>query len=314
MPWAPVLGAALALLLAAAGYCLYQALVLRRTLNNLEAMLDQALAGDFRPARWDESRLSRMEQKLMRFLHASALARGKAEEERAQIKQLVGDISHQTRTPLANILLYGQLLQEQPLPPAAQPLVQAVNAQTEKLQFLIEALVKTSRLESGVLRLRAGQNPVAPLMEHACQPYLAAARQKGVQLVVRPTQASAWFDPKWAAEALGNLVDNAVKYTPAGGQVWVQAVEYELFCGVCVSDDGPGIPESEQAEIFGRFYRGRTAGSAPGVGIGLYLARKIAQAGGGYLRVRSAPGQGAAFTCYLPRARQHTLPQAPERL
>ncbi len=98
-----------------------------------------------------------------------------------------------------------------------------------------------------------------------------------------------------------NLLDNAVKYTPAGGAVTVEAFAYELFCRVDVTDTGPGIPEEEHARVFRRFYRSAAVAQEPGVGIGLYLARQIAEGQGGYLKVFSKPGKGAKFSLYLPR-------------
>ena len=98
-----------------------------------------------------------------------------------------------------------------------------------------------------------------------------------------------------------NLLDNAVKYTPAGGSITLEAIAYELFCRIDVTDTGPGIPEAEQARVFQRFYRSAAAYEAEGVGIGLYLSRQIVQGQGGYLKVFSRPGYGAKFSMYLPR-------------
>lgn len=114
-------------------------------------------------------------------------------------------------------------------------------------------------------------------------------------------RGSALFDPKWTEEALCNLLDNAVKYTPAGGRVSVEIRPYEMFTAVCVQDTGPGIPEAEQAKIFGRFYRAPSAYQTEGVGIGLYLTRQIAAGQGGYIKVESSPGAGSIFSLYLPR-------------
>lgn len=98
-----------------------------------------------------------------------------------------------------------------------------------------------------------------------------------------------------------NLLDNAVKYTPSGGTVSVEVKNYALFSSICVTDTGPGIPEGEQAKIFGRFYRALSAYQADGVGIGLYLTRQIAEKQGGYVKVESAPGKGSTFSLYIPR-------------
>ena len=99
-----------------------------------------------------------------------------------------------------------------------------------------------------------------------------------------------------------NLLDNAVKYTPAGGRITLEAIPYQLFCRIDVTDTGPGIPEAERAKVFQRFYRSPAAYETEGVGIGLYLARRIAEEQGGYIKVSSQPGRGSCFSVYLPRS------------
>jgi signal transduction histidine kinase len=113
--------------------------------------------------------------------------------------------------------------------------------------------------------------------------------------------STAVFDPKWTAEAVYNLLDNAVKYTPAGGKISVRAAAYELFCRIDVTDTGIGIAEAEQAKIFTRFYRSPAVAETEGVGIGLFLTRQIVTGQGGYVKVSSAPGKGATFSVFLPR-------------
>ena len=161
-------------------------------------------------------------------------------------------------------------------------------------------LVKTSRLETGILTLRPVSGPLLPMLEEAVGQFLPSAAGKGISLTLTPTDAVAVFDPKWTAEAVCNLLDNAVKYTPAGGKISVRAVRYEMFCRVDVADTGPGVPEAEQPKIFQRFYRSDAAREAEGVGVGLYLARQIAEGQGGYLKVSSKPGHGAVFSLCLP--------------
>ena len=114
-------------------------------------------------------------------------------------------------------------------------------------------------------------------------------------------EAAARFDPKWTGEAVCNLLDNAVKYTPAGGRVTVSVTPYELFCRIDVADTGPGLGEEEQAKVFQRFYRAPAARDREGVGIGLYLVRQIAAGQGGYVKVDSAPGRGSVFSLFLPQ-------------
>ena len=273
----------------------------RRTLQRLEEMLTAAMDGTFSEECFDESQLSALESRLGRYLWASTLSARKLQTQRDQISTLIADISHQTRTPVANLMLYAQLLSERQLDDTGRSCAQAISAQAEKLQVLIEALVKTSRLETGILVLHPQPEEIAPVVEAAVAQYHPRAAERGITLAVEETAGRAVFDAKWTEEAVCNLLDNAVKYTPAGGQVTVNVRNFELFSAVQVSDTGPGIPEEEQAKIFGRFYRAPGAWQKDGVGIGLYLTRQIAENQGGYVKVESAPGKGSVFSLYLPR-------------
>lgn len=272
-----------------------------RTIKHLDAMLEAAIDGRFTEETYDESRLSALENRLARYLTASALSARKVQEQKDQISALISDISHQTKTPVANLQLYAQLLAEQSLTPQGTECVQAISAQADKLQTLIEALVKTSRLENGILAVHPEPSELAPVVDRAAEQYAPRASEKGITLTVTPIEGNAVFDPKWTEEALCNLLDNGVKYTPPGGVVTVAVKNYELFSAIQVRDTGPGIPETEQAKIFGRFYRGAGNYREEGVGIGLYLTRKIAEKQGGYVKVESMPGKGSTFSLFLPR-------------
>lgn len=287
--------------LAAAGVIVYDRLRLRRTMNRLDRMLDDAIRGAFTPTHFDESRLSAVEAKLKQYLDASGTSAARLGEDRARVQGLIADVSHQTKTPIANLLLYAGLLADQDLPEDCRSYVEQLTAQAEKLQFLIESLVKAGRLETGVIAVQPRPADVGALTAAAVQAAQGEAARRGVQLSCLPAEAGACFDPKWTQEALGNLIDNAIKYTPAGGSVTVSVTPYELFCRIDVTDTGPGIPEDEQARIFERFYRSPAVRDAQGVGLGLYLAREIAAANGGYIKVTSCAGKGSTFSLFLPR-------------
>ena len=291
------------LALAAAGFAfgLWQRASRRRTLRRLNDMLDRAIAGGFSEERFDEGALSALEGKFARFLRGSAAAKKTLEREQAAVKTLIADISHQTRTPVANLLLYASLLSEGELSPQQREQVRALTAQGEKLSFLIRTLVKASRLEAGIVAPSPAPNPVGPLLLGAAEQLAQAAREKTISLTAEPIQGEASFDPRWTGEALCNVVDNAVKYTPPGGRVMISAQMLDSFCRVDVADTGPGIPEEELGAVFDRFFRGAATRSAEGLGLGLYLTREILAKQGGYIRVSSRPGEGATFSLYLPR-------------
>lgn len=271
------------------------------TIKQLDKMQETAIDGDFAEETFDESRLSALESRLARYLRASSLSARKVKEQKNQISSLISDISHQTKTPVANLQLYTQLLAEQPLTPQGTECVQAISAQANKLQALMEALVKTSRLENGILELHPEAFEIAPVVEQAVAQYVPKASQKGISLTAEPPEETAVLDPKWTEEALCNLLDNAVKYTPSGGKITVDVKQYELFSAIRVTDTGPGISETDQAKIFGRFYRGAGNYQTEGVGIGLYLTRQIAEQQGGYVKVKSTPGKGSSFALFVPR-------------
>lgn len=292
--YAAVIGA----VLLAAALVLWQRRRSRKILENLGKMLEAAMEGDFTEDSFDESLLSALESSFAHYLAASTVSARKVDAEKEKLKALIGDISHQTKTPIANILLYTQLLKEQP---GNTDCLEALEGQTKKLQSLIDALVKTSRLETGVIALHPEPGELGTVMTSAVSQLRPKAEERGIRITLEHGEANAVFDPKWTEEALYNLLDNAVKYTPSGGRVSVSTTVYPMFSAVHVRDTGPGIAEEEQPKIFQRFYRGEAHREEEGVGIGLYLVRQIAEGQGGFVKVRSQPGQGSTFSLYLPR-------------
>ena len=285
------------IILLAAGSVLAAAFFFRhrqkQVMDGLSDMLEAAINGTFSETTFDESRQSSLENRLAQYLAASELSVRSIDVEREKIKELIADISHQTRTPLSNILLYTELLEEEPLGEAAQDSVKKLRQQSKKLQFLMDALVKLSRLETGVFVLHPIRQPLTELVVDGMESYREKAEEDA--------PVYAYFDKKWSMEALGNILDNAIKYTNTGG-ITIKLCSYELFACVEVTDTGIGIGEEEHAAVFGRFYRGNAVAEKSGVGIGLYLARSIMQQQGGYIRLSSTPGEGSTFGLYFPTA------------
>ena len=275
----------------------------RRNWKRLNQMLDEGIRGEFEESKYDESELSKVESKWKRFLQDSAMAKQNLETEKANIKGLISDISHQTKTPMANIKLYSELLSEQLEEDGMEAeLLGQIQAQAQKLEFLIQALTKLSRLETNILEVVPVKSQVKPLLESAVEEIRKKAEKKEIQIKIgMDFEAEAVFDRKWTEEALYNLLDNAVKYSPAGSEVLISTKLYEMWCVIAVSDRGRGISEEEIPKIFGRFYRAKEVQQEEGVGIGLYLVREILQKEGGFIKVNSEVGKGSTFLCYLPR-------------
>lgn len=335
-----------------------------RIIDSLEHMVDKAVDGTFTETRFDETKLSALETKLAEYLASSELSARNVADEKDRIKELTSDISHQTKTPIANLLLYSELLREEELPEEARAYAESIYIQSEKMRFLIDSLVKLSRLEAGVFVLHPEKQKLQPLLEELEQQYRPIAEDKGLTFSIVGTKihikenaelydggsaeisykvfneafdeavgkvadgalreksdedivlnaaerlndeaenknfvagVEAVFDKKWTAEAVGNVIDNAIKYTECGG-ITISVKVYTMFTYISVSDTGIGISEDEKAQIFGRFYRSEKVRNVEGVGIGLYLSREILSKEGGYIKVSSTGPDGTRFDIFL---------------
>ena len=223
-------------------------------------------------------------------------------EQRADLQGMISDISHQVKTPATNLKMAAAILLEQELSREQQvEYLQSMNVQLDKLDFLMGAMVKSSRLETGVISLDKQQVPIYETLAIALGSIFLKAEEKHLQVTVDcPDDLLVSHDPKWTAEALFNILENAVKYTPAGGTIQVAVVRWEACTKIDITDTGRGIPESHQATIFKRFYREPEVHSIEGIGIGLYLTREIISKQNGRIKVTSAVGTGTTFTIFLP--------------
>ena len=266
--------------------------------------LDNMMDGNEEPKQTDnnETLFARINHRLTRLYQIMQANRRKVEEERQELQTLVSDISHQVKTPVSNLKMVTDTLLTRPVTEAERiDFIKGVRSQTDKLDFLFQALVKTSRLETGVIRLEKKPGHIYDTVAQAMSGIVYAAEKKQIGVSVDcPENLTVAHDSKWTAEALFNLLDNAVKYTPAGGKITVTVEEWEMYAEIKVADTGKGISESNQAAIFRRFYREEEVHEQPGVGIGLYLAREIIAQQGGYIKVVSELGNGSAFSIMLP--------------
>ena len=273
--------------------------------SNLCQTMDNMISGGEAPERAADrdtifARISHRLSQLYRIMQEN---RRKVDEERQELQMLVSDISHQVKTPVSNLKMVTDTLLAKPVTEQERrDFLQGIRSQTDKLEFLFQALVKTSRLETGAIRLEKKDGLLIDTLAQAMSGIVYGAEKKGIAVSVQcPEDLRVSHDSKWTAEALFNLLDNAVKYTPAGGQISVSVEQWEMYVKLDVADTGKGIPESSQAAIFRRFYREEEVHDQPGVGIGLYLAREIITQQGGYMKVTSELGRGSTFSVFLPR-------------
>ncbi len=250
-----------------------------------------------------ETLLARISHRLERLYNVMQKNRDAISREKSDLQSLLSDISHQTKTPIANLKMLNETMLTRPISEEQrQEFLRATGSQLDKLDFLIQAMVKTSRLESGLITLEKKDVPIEETLVTAINGILAPMEKKGIELTVScPEGLAVSHDSRWTSEALFNLLDNAVKYTPAGGSIRVSVQNWEMYLKIDVTDTGRGIPEQEQATIFKRFYREEAVHEVDGIGIGLYLAREIITMQSGYILVTSTVGKGSTFSVFLPR-------------
>ena len=265
-----------------------------RLITRLNALFD---GGEADPtAENEESALAR---KVVLTRRSAEIRERRLDDGYRNLSSLVSDIAHQSKTPLSSVKMYAELLGD-------SEEAAVIRNQADRLGFLFDALVKLSRCECGLIdeNLSPTPVPVDTLVSRATSDALPKADAKDIFIRADlPEGLTVFCDPGWTAEALFNLLDNAVKYSPRRSSVTVSAAEYETFVRIDVSDEGPGIPEDELTEIWKRFTRGKNAASRDGVGIGLYLARAIVTAQGGRAFCDSSrnAGGGAVFSLVLPK-------------
>lgn len=304
MPWAVALFLAVCL---AVQVLLYRTAgaYMRELVCQLSDLIDQLtqLREDpvFSPL--EDTILSRLQQQVERLASIWAGLNRQAKRDRDEIQSLVSDLSHQLKTPVATLQIYGSLLSQPELSPEQrQEYGSRMQLALERLDFLLDSMVKLSRLESGSIRLQPQVSDVEELVLNAALQVRKAAEGKKIQVSIQPPPAPIVVscDPKWTEEAIFNILDNAVKYTPQGGWVALTLEAYETYCRINISDTGCGIPPEEIPKIFQRFYRGRGVQTVDGVGLGLPLARKIVQEQGGWIKTKSS-GEGSTFSLFLRR-------------
>ena len=251
----------------------------------------------------EENLFYKINHRLVRLYEVMRENRESVAKERADLQELISDISHQVKTPIANLQMVNATLLEQPLTEEKRrEFLQAANGQLEKLDFLMQAMIKTSRLETGVISLDRKVQPIYDTLAAALGGILLNAEKKNIHVNVEcPSDVLLAHDKKWTSEALFNILDNAVKYTSAGGTIRVSVQSWELYVKINITDSGKGIAENRQGMIFKRFYREEEVHDVEGIGIGLYLAREIITMQGGYIKVTSAVGSGSTFSVFLPR-------------
>ncbi len=250
----------------------------------------------------DDSLLSKLQNQVSKLTQMLIVRAETSASEKNEVKALISDISHQLKTPVAILKNYGDLLADKTISESEKTeYLEAFEKALAKLTFLTESMIKMSRLESGVIELFPVRASLNETVLAAVMQEFAAAKKKNVEIIFDSDicRVETVHDKRWTAEAIFNILDNAVKYSSPEGNVRIVLQKYEMFARLDISDNGIGIAPEETEKIFQRFYRGKNTVDYEGVGIGLYLSRKIVSDQGGYIKVMSSASK-TTFSIFLP--------------
>ena len=308
--WVPQADIRVALLGLCGGLCLtgvlwslWQRRQLCRFADELCRTLDDLIAErkpqDYFP--YEDTLTAKIQGKLMQYYDLMSEGRRQSRQDKQIIQELVSDISHQVKTPMANLQMFMGILQSHDLSAGKRrEFMDTMSGQINKLDFLLQSLIKMSRLETGTFALHIERTSLYDTIAQALNAIWARAEVKQIQLSVEcDNSITARHDARWTAEALGNVLDNAVKYTPAGGSIRISVRPWQFYTRVDITDSGMGIPEEQCNQVFKRFWRSEAAAAQEGVGLGLYLAQEIVTRQRGYISVKSVAGEGTTFSVYL---------------
>lgn len=224
-----------------------------------------------------------------------------AEKEKEQVKSLVSNMSHQLKTPLANLSLYAEILGKEELAPDRRARFACkLKRQVEKLGWITESLAKMVKLEQNIDGFEVKDTKIRQTILDAVDTVYEKLENKKIRLIMEPFEdIQLYHNRKWTAEVFVNLLENAVKYTREGGSVSIGIKTYEIYTEIRIADNGRGIRQEELTDIFKRFYRSREAEDIEGSGIGLYLSGLILEKEKGYMTVVSEYGEGSCFSVFL---------------
>lgn len=231
--------------------------------------------------------LHKIKSQIHMLSHCLSAHKIEALKESQRLEGLISDIAHQLRTPLTNIKLTIDLMDE-------KIDIYDLRKQVERLEWLVEALVKLSRIESGCIKLNMREKDLNETIFSALGMIHRTAEKKNIFIDYSPISYRVLHDSKWTSEAIFNVLENAVKYSPDQGTIYLTVSRGEMYTKLSIIDEGIGMSEDDLNKIFKRFYRSERVHDFPGVGIGLYLSQEIMMRQKGYIYATSN-SKGSCF-------------------
>ncbi|MER0284241.1 MULTISPECIES: HAMP domain-containing sensor histidine kinase [unclassified Clostridioides] len=271
--------------------------------NNIVCNIDDFIAGNknIKFNLNEDTLTAKVQNKVKHMIEIIEIKNNKYVDEKENIKTLISDISHQIKIPIANISMYNETLLQKELDRKNQvSFLENMQNQVNKLDWLGNSLIKISRLETGIISLNVTKSRISDTIASALSGVFLKLEEKNISLEIDlDDKVEVYHDKKWTGEALFNIIENAVKYTPEGGKVGIKVDKMDIFTKIIISDTGIGIDESDVNNIFKRFYRSIEVTNIDGIGVGLYLAREIINKQSGFIKVDSQKNVGTTFNIYM---------------
>lgn len=274
----------------------------RKELETFSALLEQLINGEklTNSGGCQDQLPSKIRHQLMRLSDQMHGTKEQLEREKKELGETIAKVAHQMRTPLANMESYLELLETAQDETERQEYLAVLKETEGRLHFLTESFIKMARLESRMIQIRPETASLSDTILKSILQVKKAADAKQIFIEFSDDkERNTAHDANWLGEAVYNLLENSVKYSPAGSVVSVAVRYHEMYTRISVADSGIGIHEGEEARIFQKFYRGKETGRQPGFGLGLYLSREIVRLHGGFMKAKRR-GRGLEISIFLP--------------
>lgn len=262
-------------------------------LNNYLALV---CAGNYTlaPEENAEGELSILQNNLLKVISQLRTQNEVIESDKKYLADSLTDISHQLKTPLTSLLVISELLEKEESPKRRREFTGMIGAQCERMSWLIQTLLKLSKLDAGTTALSSDTLSVSELVDGSLAPFMLTLDLRNIRVVKSIQNYSLIADKNWTIEALQNIIKNCIEHTPDGGQLTITADETTVFHRIILRDNGSGIAAEDLPHIFERFYHGKNA-STESVGIGLALSKTIFNKQNAAITVTSEEGGGTEF-------------------
>lgn len=279
----------------------------RKTYRMIDSLLDKAMnQEEISDSDVKEGEYSALVGKIRHLQEVLESHVQSAQEEKNQVKSLVSNMSHQLKTPLANLSVYTELMGSTTLSEKERAVFsEKMKKQTEKLDWIVESLSKMVKLEQNIERFEMQDTSIRQTILDAVDTVYEKMETKKIRFELQPFEdRKLSHNRRWTTEVFVNLMENAVKYTESGGEISICVQPYELYTEIQISDTGRGIRKEEWNHIFKRFYRSPEVENIEGSGIGLYLSNLILEKENGYMTVKSEFGKGSCFSVFLQNCKK----------